>query len=104
MDKPKPTKAAAEESRYRSALREMLAGGRETAWSDEINPATIPDDVLYSELGRRRAAMRETFGRPRSKVDRCPCESMTLKRAQTRGKSSEHDPSCAFYRERAIIV
>lgn len=25
-------------------------------WSDNIDPATIPDDVLYSEVGRRRGA------------------------------------------------
>ena len=28
----------------------------------------------------------------------------TLKRAQARGRSAEHDPSYSFYRERAIIV
>jgi hypothetical protein len=43
-------------------------------------------------------------GRPRSKAKRCPCQTMTLARAQARGKSSEHDPSCSFYRERAIIL
>jgi hypothetical protein len=29
---------------------------------------------------------------------------MTIKRAQARGKSSEHKPSCSFYREWAIVV
>lgn len=43
-------------------------------------------------------------GRHRLNAPRCPCECMTLKRAQARGKSSEHDPSCSFYRERAIII
>lgn len=43
-------------------------------------------------------------GRKRSKSQRCPCQVMTLKRAMARGKSSEHDPSCSFYRERAIII
>jgi len=60
---------------------------------------------------RRMSAARKTYGagtgRPKGSVSdapRCPCESMTLKRAEARGKSSEHDPSCPFYRERAIIV
>jgi hypothetical protein len=63
-----------------------------------------------SAAARALSALRQTKtggrngGRPRSKAKRCPCESMTLKRAQARGKSSEHDPSCAFYRERAIIA
>ncbi len=43
-------------------------------------------------------------GRPRSGADRCPCQVMTLRRAEARGLSWEHDPSCSFYRERAIIV
>jgi len=43
-------------------------------------------------------------GRPRIDAPRCPCAAMTLKRAEARGKTSEHDPSCSYYRERAIIV
>jgi hypothetical protein len=31
-------------------------------WSDTIDPSTIPDAVLHSEVGRRRAAKRRTFG------------------------------------------
>lgn len=31
-------------------------------WSPSIDPATIPDDVLVSEWGKRRAAKRRTFG------------------------------------------
>jgi hypothetical protein len=44
-------------------------------WSDDIDPATIPDEVLTSEWARRRAARRKTFGagtgRPR-KLTACP--------------------------------
>jgi hypothetical protein len=29
---------------------------------------------------------------------------MTLRLAKARGRTSEHDPACSFYRERAIIV
>jgi hypothetical protein len=49
---------------------------------------------------------RKTFGggRPRKNGARRPCGPMTLRRAEARGRSSEHDPSCSFYRERAIIV
>jgi len=54
---------------------------------------------LLSEAARRMNAARKTRagGAPRSNGKRCPCGVMTLKRAQARGKSSEHDPSCLFY-------
>jgi len=63
---------------------------------------------LPSRIARQMSNARKTFGagsgRPRIDAPRCPCAAMTLKRAQARGKTSEHDPSCAFYRERAIIT
>ena len=62
---------------------------------------------LLSDAARAMNAARKTTtnaGRPRSNAKRCPCEVMTLKRAMARGKSSEHDPSCPFYRERVITV
>ncbi len=43
-------------------------------------------------------------GRPLSDSPRCPCGSMTLKRAKARGLSAEHDPSCSFYRMGTIII
>lgn len=58
--------------------------------------------AVMSDLSKRRKTY--AGGRPRSQARRCPCEVMTLKRAQARGKSWEHDPSCPFYRERALIV
>jgi len=62
---------------------------------------------LSTRAARKMAAARKTFGagpgRPR-KTERCPCAVMTLARAVARGKSAEHDPSCTYYRERAIIV
>jgi hypothetical protein len=57
-------------------------------WTDTIDPATIPDDVLYGEIGRRRSAARRTFtggrngGRPR-KAD-TPA-TVTKKAKQARG-------------------
>ena len=67
--------------------------------------------TLPSTIARRMNAARKTYaagpGRPRGSVSdapRCPCGSMTLKRAEARGRSSEHDPSCPFYRERATII
>jgi hypothetical protein len=30
------------------------------AWTDRIDPATIPDEVLASERGRRNSARRQT--------------------------------------------
>jgi hypothetical protein len=44
-------------------------------WTADIDPATIPDSVLFAEVGRRRSAKRTTFGagtgRPQ-KVSSCP--------------------------------
>ena len=62
---------------------------------------------LPSRTARRMNRARKTFagGRPRKRgVPRCPCKLMTLKRAMARGKSSQHDPGCSFYRKCAIIV
>jgi hypothetical protein len=61
---------------------------------------------LPTRIARQMNAARQTFagGRPRIDAPRCPCAVMTLKRAKARGKTSEHDPSCPYYRERAIIV
>jgi len=56
---------------------------------------------LASEAARRLASMRKTFGSgrpPDQSVPRCECRKMTLKRAQARGKSAEHDPSCDFFK------
>ena len=55
-----------------------------------------------SEFARQVAA--QGAGRPRKDVPRCPCGQHTLTRCQARGKSFDHDPSCEWYRERAIIV
>lgn len=60
------------------------------------------DPKIASAMSKARLV--KSGGRPRLDAPRCPCEAMTLRRAEARGKSSEHDPSCAFYRERAIIV
>jgi hypothetical protein len=58
-----------------------------------LDSQTARDMALSSK--RKRAG-----GRPRSTAPRCACEAMTLKRADARGKSSEHDSSCPFYRQR----
>lgn len=64
--------------------------------------------TLPKRTARKMNALRKTngagTGRPRSERARCPCAIMTIKRAQARGKSSEHKPSCSFYREWAIVV
>jgi hypothetical protein len=63
-----------------------------------------------SAAARALAALRtnpsggRNGGRPRSDAPRCACGAMTLKRAEARGKSSEHNPACAFYRERALFT
>jgi hypothetical protein len=65
---------------------------------------------LSTLVAGRISALRKTRsgggnrGRPRTVARRFPCEAITLKRAHTRGKSSEHDPACPFYRECASVV
>jgi len=79
---------------------------RPLSYSSSWDLSTIPEDIWASEHGRRNAAKRSTFGRPKSDAPRCPCAAMTLKRAQARGKSYEHDPTCAYYpcEPRALVV
>jgi hypothetical protein len=57
-------------------------------WTENIDPKTIPDEVLYSERGRRNNALRKVHsggkdGRPPD-TSRCPCGEMTRDRAQKR--------------------
>lgn len=63
---------------------------------------------LTRRAARAMSAKRLTHGagtgRPRIDAPRCACAIMTLARAQTRGKSSDHDPSCEWYKERAIVI
>jgi hypothetical protein len=58
------------------------------SWTDNIDPATIPDEVLKREWARRNSLKRKTYGagtgRPRSNAPRCPCGEMTAKRAAAR--------------------
>jgi hypothetical protein len=60
----------------------------------------MPRNLLAEAARAMNAARKNTTnaGRPRSSKPRCPCGAMTLKRAKARGLSSEHDPSCSFYR------
>jgi hypothetical protein len=55
-------------------------------WTPDIDPATIPDQVLTSEWGRRRSARGKVHsgGRGRWIADRCPCGKMTRARAEKR--------------------
>ena len=54
-------------------------------WTADIDPATIPDEVLKSERARRNSLRRQTYGggRPPAR-DRCPCGLMTRARAKQR--------------------
>lgn len=56
--------------------------------------------AVMSELSKRRKV--RAGGRPRSNAQRCPCGAMTLKRAQARGRTFEHETFCPFYKGRAI--
>ena len=56
------------------------------AWTDNIDPRTIPHQVLLSKLGRRNSAKRKTFasgpGRPSKGGPRCACGKYALATAQ----------------------
>lgn len=60
------------------------------------------EEKIISEAMRilRGRVKRPGGGRPRSDAPRCPCGLMTLARAQARGRSSEHNSTCSFYRAR----
>jgi len=56
-------------------------------WRESFDMTTIPDEVFFSELGRRRSNMRQTFGHGNGRPlveDRCPCGLMTRTRAEKR--------------------
>lgn len=60
-----------------------------TPWAADIDPGTIPYDVIYSEVGRRRRAMRKTdyapgTGRPK-KLSPCKACGRMLGVAEKRG-------------------
>ena len=55
-------------------------------WTPTIDPTTIPDQVLQSEIGRRNSAKRKTFGagpgRPSKGGPRCACGKYALASAR----------------------
>lgn len=56
-------------------------------WRETFDMTTIPDEVFFSELGRRRSNMRQTFGHGPGRVpiaDRCACGLMSRTRAEKR--------------------
>ena len=69
-------------------------------WEDNIDPRTIPHEVLLSELGRRNSAKRKTFasgpGRPSKGGPRCACGKYALATAQ---KYHHHCPRLVEVRE-----
>jgi hypothetical protein len=56
-------------------------------WTDNIDPTTIPDDVLKSERARRNSALRTTHsggtngGRPVCKCGECPACRKRIRKA-----------------------
>ena len=57
------------------------------SWNDDIDPATIPDDILKSERGRRNALKRESYTggvfwkKHNPNTTRCRCRKCMKKRA-----------------------
>jgi len=61
-------------------------------WRDTIDPRSIPDHVLKSEIAFRNQAKRKTFGAGTGRpplADRCPCGRMTTVRAAKRNHKCE---------------
>jgi hypothetical protein len=70
-------------------------------------PHKNPAAVALGRLGGKARAklppeelrrIGKLAGRPRSDAPRCSCGAMTLKRAQSRGRTAEHRPGCEFAR------
>jgi hypothetical protein len=60
-------------------------------WSDTIDPATIPDEVIISERGRRNSLKRKTYGGGRPPVIRqCPWCAQSLSARELRN----HERAC----------
>lgn len=58
------------------------------SWTDDINPATIPDAVIASENARRNARKRKSYtggiewARHNPKVKNCRCKRCNERRAR----------------------
>ena len=58
-------------------------------WTEDIDPSTIPDEVLKSERGRRNGLKRETYTggvfwkKHNSATTRCRCRQCMKKRTQS---------------------
>jgi hypothetical protein len=63
------------------------------SWNSDIDPATIPDEILKSERARRNAAKRTTYTggiywkRHNPRTSRCRCRACMRKR---RGRIETH--------------
>jgi len=57
-------------------------------WRPGFNMSTIPDEILFSEYARRRAAKRKTlsggvvWAKHNPKVNNCRCQRCIAKRAK----------------------
>jgi hypothetical protein len=63
-------------------------------WTNDIDPTTIPDDVLKSERARRNNLLRRThsggsvWGTHNPDTKRCRCEACNLKRERRRKRAA----------------
>jgi hypothetical protein len=58
------------------------------SWTNQIDPSTIPDEVIASERGKRNNAKRKTYGgclvwgKHNPDVKYCRCERCNARRAE----------------------
>ena len=61
-------------------------------WTDDIDPATIPDAVIISENGRRNARKRKTYtggvvwAKHNPEVNNCRCQRCNARRAKQKAR------------------
>jgi hypothetical protein len=67
-------------------------------WTDNIDPATIPDEVIMTERAKRNAAKRTSYsggvvwGHHNPDTKRCRCAKCTTKRAEVKAELKRRPP------------
>ena len=71
-------------------MRKSRAEAKRRPWTDDIDPATIPDEVLKAERARRNALRRASYTggiywkRHNPDTPRCRCEQCMAARSRAR--------------------
>jgi hypothetical protein len=91
MNETQLLRAARVRKRGRNSTKAEQTGPELKRWTDDIDPATIPDEVLMTESGRRNALKRKSYtvgipwAKHNSKVPGCRCKKCCSKREKKAG-------------------